>query len=134
MNPEVSVVIPTYNRASIMTETMSSLLDQCLDKHCFEIIVNDDGSNDETLYVISELKSKTRYHQIMHSQQNKLAGSGRNLGIQNTMRTIILMTEDDIIPNPNFLKNHSEDEVGVLGRVMIGSTNADLLDPDNRTM
>ena len=42
--PKVSVIIPTYNRATIVGEAIDSVLSQCYDD-C-ELIVVDDGSTD----------------------------------------------------------------------------------------
>ena len=45
-NPEISVIIPTFNRAGFLPAAIASVLDQTFDK--FELIVVDDGSEDDT--------------------------------------------------------------------------------------
>jgi glycosyltransferase involved in cell wall biosynthesis len=47
--PLVSVIIPTYNRGWIVQEAIDSVLDQ--DFRDFELIVVDDGSDDNTLEI-----------------------------------------------------------------------------------
>jgi glycosyltransferase involved in cell wall biosynthesis len=48
----ISVVIPTYNRASLIQETLASILAQS--RPADEIIVVDDGSKDDTLAVLAK--------------------------------------------------------------------------------
>lgn len=139
MQPELSVVIPTFNRAQLLKENLRGFLNQSLDKELFEIIVVDDGSDDGTAEVIAELNSHSLHQLRTYWQKNRFAGSARNLGIQKARGAIILLIDDDITPNPNLLKRHlklhheyPELEVGVLGQVMTGNTGVDLVNPDSR--
>ena len=141
MQPELSVVIPTYNRAQLLKENLRALFNQSLSRERFEIIVIDDGSGDGTAEMLAEIKGRTTHHLRTYCQENKLAGSARNLGIQKAQGVIILLMDDDITPNPDLLKQHlefhqkyPETEVGVFGRVMTGSTGIDLCHHDNRNV
>ena len=53
MKPRVSVVIPCYNAAAFLAETVDSVLDQTLAE--FELIIADDGSTDESVDVARRL-------------------------------------------------------------------------------
>lgn len=44
--PEISVIIPTYNREVLLQQTLRSLARQQLAPHRFEVLVCDDGSDD----------------------------------------------------------------------------------------
>src|SRR5438093_10311878 len=54
--PKVSVCIPTYNRSSYLTRTVSSVLEQTVED--FELFVVDNASDDDTSQVIAALKDK----------------------------------------------------------------------------
>ena len=73
---KISVVIPTYNRAEIVSRAIKSVQDQTLQP--FEIIVIDDGSSDDTRRITKEQFSHCRYYY----QENQGVSSARNLGIQ----------------------------------------------------
>ena len=72
----ISVVIPTYNRALLLERAIESVLAQS--RPANEIIVVDDGSTDDTQQLI-----ESRYSQINYIQQaNKGVSSARNAGIK----------------------------------------------------
>ena len=74
----VTVVIPTYNRANIIINTIKSVLSQTYQN--FEILVIDDGSTDNTKEVvlgISDNRIKYFY------QENAGAQAARNAGLRN---------------------------------------------------
>ena len=52
MNPQVSVVVKSYNHADYVGETIRSILDQSFQD--FEIVVTDDGSTDQTADVVHQ--------------------------------------------------------------------------------
>jgi GalNAc5-diNAcBac-PP-undecaprenol beta-1,3-glucosyltransferase len=54
--PKVSVIIPTYNRSSLVKEAVQSVLAQTFND--VEIIVIDDGSTDDTLSVLEAIDEK----------------------------------------------------------------------------
>lgn len=57
--PKVTVIIPTYNRAHLIGETLESVLAQTLDD--YEIVVVDDGSTDDTRSVVAKVAPGARY-------------------------------------------------------------------------
>lgn len=77
VDPLVSIVIPTYNRAHLIKRSIRSVLDQTYQN--FEIIVVDDGSTDNTEEIIKSFnESKLNY--IKHNR-NKGAAATMNTGI-----------------------------------------------------
>jgi glycosyltransferase involved in cell wall biosynthesis len=73
--PEVSVVIPTYNRASCIPRTIDSVLAQTYKN--YEILIVDDGSTDETRVIVGAYGKRIRYIY----QQNAGVSAARNAGI-----------------------------------------------------
>jgi glycosyltransferase involved in cell wall biosynthesis len=58
MSPKISIVIPTYNRAGLISETIKSILEQSMKD--FELLIIDDGSIDSTKEVIESFLSDSR--------------------------------------------------------------------------
>lgn len=78
----VSIIIPTYNRAYLIGETLDSIIAQSYQN--WECIVVDDGSTDNTAEVISQYiegDKRFRYH---HRPKNRLPGgnAARNYGFE----------------------------------------------------
>jgi len=84
----ISVIIPTYNRANFLTKAIESVLNQTLQPN--EIIVIDDGSDDNTKEIIEA------YPNIKYIyQDNSGVSSARNLGIKNAKSKWILFLDSD---------------------------------------
>jgi len=65
MSLAVSVIVPTYNRASLIGATLNSILDQ---SHApAEVIVVDDGSTDETESIVRGFPEAVKYHRTENS-------------------------------------------------------------------
>lgn len=80
MNPEVSIIIPTYNRVSYLGETLDSLIQQVFQN--WECIVVDDGSSDYTVELMEFYSQKDNRFQYHHrpADRPKGANSCRNYG------------------------------------------------------
>ena len=72
----ISVIIPTYNRAHLLSRAVQSVLNQTMPAH--EIIIVDDGSTDNTAELINQQFSQCRYIQ----QPNMGVSAARNRGIE----------------------------------------------------
>jgi glycosyltransferase involved in cell wall biosynthesis len=88
-NPLVSVVIPTYNRAGVVCETIDNVFQQTYRN--FEIIVVDDGSTDDTL---SKLRAYGDRLQVV-TQRNAGAAAARNHGARVARGEIIAFQDSD---------------------------------------
>ena len=87
----ISVIIPNYNRASLIGETIENMLGQSVAPH--EIIVVDDGSTDNSREVISSFGSRVR----LIEQTNQGPGAARNAGFAaSTGEFIQFMDSDDL--------------------------------------
>jgi glycosyltransferase involved in cell wall biosynthesis len=89
--PAVSVIIPTYNSAAFLRETVESVLGQTYSD--FEIIVVDDGSTDETERVMRSFGARVSYVK----QENKGVSAARNHGIKLARaRYVAFLDSDDL--------------------------------------
>jgi GT2 family glycosyltransferase len=87
--PLVSVVIPSYNRADYIAETIESVLQQTYEP--IEIIVIDDGSKDNTREVVERFAPKVRYVW----QENAERGASRNHGLRLAEGEFIAFLDSD---------------------------------------
>lgn len=87
----VSIIIPTYNRADIIKNSIQSILNQSYTK--YELIIVDDGSADNTKAVISEINdSRVRYIKM---PENRGAGAARNEGVKQARYDYIAFQDSD---------------------------------------
>ena len=69
--PKVSVVLPTYNGAAFLGESITSIVRQSLSS--WELIIVDDGSTDSTPEIIQEFVARdSRIRQVRHSENQNL--------------------------------------------------------------
>ncbi len=76
---KVSVIIPTYNRAKFLPNAVRSIINQKYSN--IEIIIVDDGSNDNTQAVVNSLKEKYSNIIYCHNERTKGPSGARNTGI-----------------------------------------------------
>ncbi|MBI4683838.1 MAG: glycosyltransferase family 2 protein [Nitrospirae bacterium] len=112
MNELVSVIIPTYNRADFLPQTIQSILNQTYQD--WELIVVDDGSKDITEDIVDGFKAKDRKIEYFY-QVNKGAGAARNSGIRKSSGNYIafLDSDDEWLPEKlerqvDFMRNNPE--------------------------
>ena len=74
----ITVVIPTYNRAQKISATLDSFFSQSCES--FEIIVVDDGSTDETQLILQSYLNRFRNRLKVIKTNNGERGRARNLG------------------------------------------------------
>jgi glycosyltransferase involved in cell wall biosynthesis len=101
----ISIVIPTYNRAVTLLNTLSAYYK--LKQFFFEIVIVDDGSTDNTeelvhSFILNHPDIKIKYLKIANSGP----GIARNIGIAEVTTRLVLITGDDIIPSESLLNEH----------------------------
>ena len=101
-NPKVSVIIPTYNSAQFIAETLESVFAQTYKD--YGVIVVDDGSTDNTKEVLKPYMSKIRYIY----KENGGAASARNVGIKNAQGEYIAFLDSDDLWLPEKLEKQIE--------------------------
>lgn len=91
--PRVSVIIPTFNRASMIQEAIESVLAQTY--HDFEIIVVDDGSTDDTRQIIEAIHDE-RIHYCFQPNQG-CAVARNNAAALSQGQYLVFLDSDDIL-------------------------------------
>jgi len=103
--PEVSVVIPTYNRLDTLRRVVPTLLAQDLPSSEYELLVCDSRSTDGTAEYLSRVRE-------MHSNVHHIAGSysgragARNAGIAAAQGDVVIFNDADILASPDLLSIH----------------------------
>lgn len=103
MNSLVSIIIPTYNRAHIISETLDSIIAQTYTD--WECIIVDDGSADNTSEVIDEYLKKDDRFQYYHRPEATLKGPSacRNFGFEKAKGEYVNWLDSDDLYFPNAL-------------------------------
>lgn len=105
--PLVSIIIPNYNRADLIGETLTSVQQQTYDN--WEAIVVDDGSTDDSKEVIAGYANKDRrIRLITRTSQAKGAPSCRNIGLKNAAGELVLFLDSDDLLDCNCLEHRVE--------------------------
>lgn len=112
-----SVVIPTYNRVSILARCLQALERQTF-SNPFEVIVVDDGSVDTTPHLLASWSSR-RYTLRCFRQENKKPAAARNRGIRHVVGERVLFLGDDIIASPQLLFEHDRAHTAQGGGVAV---------------
>jgi len=105
MTPQLSVIIPTYQRPELLRKCLEALAKQTLSPELIEIVVVDDGDQPQTALAVRNAAQETglsiRY--IAQAERRGLAAA-RNRGWRVALSALIAFTDDDCVPDPNWLK------------------------------
>lgn len=103
-SPLISVIIPCFNTAKYLPETLDSLFNQTLQD--FEVIAIDDGSSDNTLQILKEYEQKYSNMKVL-TQQNQYCIIARMNGIQFAQGKYLVCLDSDDILHPEYLEKCS---------------------------
>ncbi|MCX7370841.1 MAG: glycosyltransferase family A protein, partial [Alphaproteobacteria bacterium] len=98
MPPEISVVVPSFNRATLLPETLDAILAQSVPP--LEVIVIDDGSTDGTTAMLA-----ARYAGRVRVLRIENAGdlAARNAGLREARGRLVAWCDSDDVWQPGFL-------------------------------
>ncbi len=114
MTPEVSVIIPTWNRRAMVSEAIASVLAQTGAR--FELIVIDDGSTDGTLDDLIPLAAQARENPVrIEGSPHRGPAAARNRGVELACAPLIAFLDSDDLWSPGklarqlaFMRAHPE--------------------------
>lgn len=104
MQTKVSVVIPTYRRPILLINCLRQLIKQTIDPTNFEIIVVSDGYDAETENALRPWLRKVNNLTYLSTLERRGPAAARNLGWLTAKSPLIAFTDDDCLPDKNWLK------------------------------
>ena len=114
----ISVIIPTRNRADLLSLTIQSLLSQTLDKDHFETLIVDNGSTDHTEEVAKKFINQLQNLRYIHAPEPGLH-IGRHRGMREAKGDILVFADDDIEATSAWLESYhqlfSDSQVAMVG-------------------
>ena len=120
---KISVIVPTYNRAQMLSNTLRSIKCQSLQEEAYEIIVVDNGSKNNTQEIVRQVNQEEgkRVHYIC--EPNLGLHNARHAGARKSIGEILAYTDDDVVCDKNWLtallnEYHSDEIVCVGGKIL----------------
>lgn len=104
--PDITVVVPTFNRRDLLADTLNALMDQDIPQDEYEVIVVDNASSDDTTSLLREIagSSPVAFTGI-RSKRNRGPAVSRNVGVLNARGRIVAFTDSDCVPTRRWLKS-----------------------------
>jgi glycosyltransferase involved in cell wall biosynthesis len=93
VDPEISVVLCTYNRSKLLTDALAALVGQT-DAPRYEVVVVDNNSSDDSRAVIDRFTSTGLVRYVFEPVQG--LSHARNRGIATAAANILAFTDDDV--------------------------------------
>ncbi len=127
---KVSVVIPNLNGANWLKDSIESIYKQNMQD--FELIVIDNGSQDESLEIARSYKEKSNYTLIENSENTGFSAAV-NAGIKIAKGEYVLLFNNDAFAENNFIEQllscaESDNKIFAVQSLMIQHFNRDLCD------
>jgi GT2 family glycosyltransferase len=116
----VSAIVCTRDRSNDLRDTLQGLVAQSYPPESFEIIVVDNDSKDDTPSVVAEFAAASRAPVRYIVEPIPGLSQARNAGARAAAGEVIAYTDDDAIPQPNWLATladafHRYDDLGGAG-------------------
>ena len=130
--PEVSVIVPIYNGEQDLPELINCLEKQTYPREKVEFLLVDNNSSDRTSEILEQAAKKAT--KIRHLTEKKIQSSyaGRNLGIRQAKNDILVFTDADCRPQPNWLieivQPFIKPEVGIMVGEIVALSGKSLLE------
>ena len=124
---KISVIIPTYQRPELLRRCLHALTRQTFPKENYQVIVVSDGPDEMTKQTVEEFSSDQFV--FLHTSEKKGPAAARNFGWKQANGILIAFTDDDTLPDPDWLNAigqsyKGEKEIAYTGRVKVPLSNA----------
>jgi glycosyltransferase involved in cell wall biosynthesis len=124
---DVSVVVPTFNRPELLARCLAGLVAQAFDPSAYEVVIADDAASENTRRQVEEWRSRCRQTgpaiHYLPVRETRGPAAARNAGWRCARGRVIAFTDDDCIPQPEWLAAGTRairnGASGVSGRVVM---------------
>jgi glycosyltransferase involved in cell wall biosynthesis len=100
-----SVIVPSYNRQEEIEELLQSFTALDFDPKRMELIIADDGSQDETSRIVESFQNRLAFPLHFYSQKNQGPGAARNMGMEKARGDFYIFIDSDCTVPPDWLRN-----------------------------
>jgi glycosyltransferase involved in cell wall biosynthesis len=113
--PFVSVIVPTFNRATVLPYLFAALAMQRYPASRMEVIVVDNSSADDTEAVVEKWSRVVPYRLAFYRKENRGPAASRNFGAKRARGEILAFTDSDCVPGPFWLRRATAAVTGSQG-------------------
>lgn len=106
----LTIQLCTYNRAALLERVLEACFDQTLPNDEYEVVLVNDGSQDDTPAVIERARRIAPCAFTVVDQPNGGLAKARNAGIAVSTGERIAFIDDDVLPTPVFAAQHLESD------------------------
>ena len=94
MSIDLSIIIPVYNVEKYIARCLDSIFNQKIDESCFEVIVVNDGTPDNSMQIVDSYVAKHR-NLIVINQENQGLSVARNVGLAKAVGDYVWFVDSD---------------------------------------
>jgi GT2 family glycosyltransferase len=121
---KISVVIPTYQRPHLLKKCLLALAEQNFLDTEFEVLVVSDGPDEPTKQLVNDFSSTYQQFVFKQTQFKKGPAAARNLGWKQANGILVAFTDDDTLPDKNWLTEFwtaykGEKEIAYSGQIKV---------------
>ena len=124
--PRLSIVIPTCRRPALVLRCLEAVVGQRIEPSAFEVIVVDDGRTADTQAAVNAFANRhaaTHRVRYVRPEHGRGPAAARNRGWRLARAEVIAFTDDDTIPDPDWLAEGEralgQELAAVAGRVKV---------------
>ncbi|MDZ7855367.1 glycosyltransferase family 2 protein [Sphaerotilus sp.] len=115
----LSIIVPTFNRSRILGVTLACLVNQKT-AYPFEVIVADDGSQDNIVDVVRQFESSLDIKYVRQKDYGYQLCAVRNLGLRTGRFPFVAILDCDMAPSPGWVQSYmvhlvDDDDVALIG-------------------